>query len=145
MKIRFGFVSNSSSSSFCIVGTRDKKTIRQLMEVEGFPFDEVGNIDYEFNGSEKSVHAGFGIVELMKPSKVSKYSWDGERINKFEYVGSCYNNDLPEYAGWAAEDCLKTRTIQGAVKHFIETCKKKFNVDVPEKSVGFFYGESHSE
>lgn len=40
MKIRSGFVSNSSSSSFCCVGINDRKTIDELLWAVGIDPDE---------------------------------------------------------------------------------------------------------
>ena len=59
MKIRSDYVSNSSSSSFVIVGkTYDKKDVRKLIEDKG---DE--------------------LFKMMKESKFSKYCSDFEDIN----------------------------------------------------------------
>ncbi len=40
MKIRTGFVSNSSSSSFCIIGVDDQEWIDKLASAEGKDFEE---------------------------------------------------------------------------------------------------------
>ncbi len=45
MKIRLGFISNSSSSSFCLVGTSNKYVIDELAAKEGLNFGEDGNAE----------------------------------------------------------------------------------------------------
>lgn len=42
MKIRTGFVSNSSSSSFCVIGVTDETVVKKLYEAEGLKQDEWG-------------------------------------------------------------------------------------------------------
>lgn len=53
-KIRMGFVSNSSSSSFCIYGTNiDNDDFEKLATGMGFTWDEEDEFDwYEFSESE---------------------------------------------------------------------------------------------
>jgi hypothetical protein len=72
MKIRFGFVSNSSSSSFLIVGTDNKSLIEKLLEKERNSIEDdnsgVANGDLvSFIGSDDDYHlAGMEIEGLLR-------------------------------------------------------------------------------
>ena len=72
MKIRYGFVSNSSSSSFLIIGTSDDATIDRLLKAKGLVREDVNeNLsfgvydggDIEFLGSEEIYFAGESLSE----------------------------------------------------------------------------------
>ena len=64
MKIRYGFVSNSSSSSFCILGVKAAKHIEENLEVdwtEIYPDFEKSFIDYVNGISDYSENIFLGI------------------------------------------------------------------------------------
>jgi len=76
MKIRLGFVSNSSSSSFCLVGTSKKWIIDELAAKEGLNFGKDGNdvLSYGncsgnhviFVGSDGPEVVGIEILKLLE-------------------------------------------------------------------------------
>lgn len=49
MKVRNGFVSNSSSSSFCIIGVEDDTTIQELLRADGVDWEGSGYGTIESN------------------------------------------------------------------------------------------------
>jgi len=72
MKVRTGFVSNSSSSSFCILGTSDEKIIKQIDKAleEKYPDDEIMDLyddfGFEFhNETEDGDVLGLNIKEVF--------------------------------------------------------------------------------
>jgi hypothetical protein len=142
MKIRMGFVSNSSSSSFCILGIKGRSdAIYNLMVAEGFPVDEGGRF---LNSSQivdgRRIYDGYGFVSLVTPNGI----YGGEKICKLSYYGTIYNKEPPMVAGFDAEEYLKDKSITQAVQEFVKFCKG-LGVDIPEKWVGLYFGESGSE
>jgi len=112
MKIRTGLVSNSSSSSFMIVGV--KRNFDDLIEAlcPGI-WDDDSYLYYEGYGTWKS------------PSEVI----------------SIYGGDEPQYIGIdAAKAFVAGETFQGLRSLFIQEAKK-YGVDIPENKVDLHYGE----
>jgi len=69
MKVRNGFVSNSSSSSFVILGTSDDQVCKRLGEKLGFAFDDCDDcddIDYDdvYEIMDKFSGSLYGSVRL---------------------------------------------------------------------------------
>ena len=116
MKIRNGFVSNSSTSSFLIVGTGDDNLIRKLMNAMKIRDDEdlpEGFIQFE---------PSFGVHE-SKP-----FSIYGDEIS---YA----------YVGFDIEDDLKCgHTLHTLKRSFIREAKT-LGLEVTEKDLNLFYGE----
>ena len=117
MKIRTGFVSNSSSSSFCIIGTDEAKYIKQLMDAEGLSLA----CSYE-DDSEEGEYLSYGVAE-------------GKVVN---FHGSV----MVSYAGVEAEPVLQKMTIPEAAKAFKELVKTKLDVDIPLSEINLHYGEA---
>ncbi len=121
MKIRNGFVSNSSSSSFLIVGVDNFSDVRlsQLVERDGM---EEGFGSY--NNGKTLVFLG------------GAYEYD-EKYNPVNY--------RPYYVGVEAEQALKDgRTVAELKKDFLEKTAA-LGVTFSEKEVDLHYGEISSE
>jgi hypothetical protein len=98
MKIRYGFVSNSSSSSFLIVGTTDDRLIDKILSAKNLTREEVEQDlsfgfydggDIEFLGSETLCYAGVSIDEEemnLKPLIVIKQQFADKLKQKYRIV-----------------------------------------------------------
>jgi len=117
MKIRMGFVSNSSSSSFCIIGTENSDLIRKLAEAENKSFDYDGE-DWD---DDKYDYFGYGCNE-------------GEVID-------FYGDESPYYAGIDLKKFGEDISIKEMKKLFIKKVKKELGVDVEEEDVALLFGE----
>jgi hypothetical protein len=86
MKFRQGFVSNSSSTSFCIIGTDDTSIIQQLALAEGKDFECDKNLNFHYGvnsgkyinffGDDRPYYAGADakpILETMTLIEARKY------------------------------------------------------------------------
>jgi hypothetical protein len=129
MKIRTGFVSNSSSSSFLCIGTEDPKYVGMILKAENPKKKTDGDYSYyenEWGGSLSGKEVCF-----------YGYRGDPERENE----------------GWevAGLDETKTRkllefcSMPEARKAFCKLMKVKFNIDIPVKAIGLLAGEASSE
>ena len=114
MKIRNGFVSNSSSSSFCIIAVKDNYSINELGNAEGF---KIFSRELQDN-----VVISHGVLE----GKVLKF------FGSYSHVF---------YVGIDAEELLRTMSIPEACNKFSELVKKEFDIDLPENSINFYFGE----
>ncbi len=66
MKIRTGFVSNSSSSSFCLVGTNNKYVIDELAAKEGLDFEDgSAQLGYGSCGGNHVIFVGYDEPEVV--------------------------------------------------------------------------------
>ena len=99
MKTRMGFVSNSSSSSFCIIGSSTDRVINKLLKAHEIKLD---SDDYE-----ESV---CGVKD----------------VGDLQFIGaegSCY------HVGMDAEKLLETMTIPQACEYVRKAIKDKYEVD----------------
>jgi hypothetical protein len=115
MKIRQGFVSNSSSSSFCIIGVTGDiaKTLARKEHLSSL-YDEEGEWDY-----------GHGEY-WCKSDSILKYYGDGEEVY---------------YAGIDAEELLNSMTVPEIATEFTKVCKDALGINVNPEQVKLRYGE----
>ena len=115
MKIRKGFVSNSSSSSFLIVG------------ISGYTNPELMK---QFMEAEKKEVCSF------------KHGQDwGDLIN---FYGLGYGVKDPSgvrYAGISIEDLMENRTLPEIKKYFQEMVLNTYKIKIPDEVIKLFYGE----
>jgi hypothetical protein len=119
MKIRNGFVSNSSSSSFCIIGTTYDSEIGKLVHAEEKNY---GHYDKDGDWVDGTDYMGYGCDT-------------GEVI-------SFYGDSQVEYAGVDAEPLLEQYSLPQAREAFVKLCKEKLNVDIDPRWVDLHYGEA---
>ena len=119
MKIRNGFVSNSSSSSFCIIGVDYSSHVAALIKAEGLDFGHYNaKGDWEYGKD----CLGYGVCQ----GKIVEF----------------YGNSEPQYAGVDAKPFLEKRTLQGARKAFQTLVKKFLDVEIPLRDIDIHYGEA---
>jgi len=116
MKIRISFVSNSSSSSFCIIGIKNEDLLKQLAKAEGKDFS------WDEGYDEDKDQLDYGRNEAK--------------------VVIFYGYDQPEYAGIDIDGIDEDKSIKQIKKDFVEVVKKKLKVDIPISKVKIFYGEA---
>jgi hypothetical protein len=131
MKIRNGFVSNSSSSSFCIIGLDydGKDLILELMEKEGFVVvkNKEGHKELDLDNEKNCNYNGIWSLAVNKNTYLKYYGgWDEEGAN---------------YAGLDAEEVLKNQSITSAKLEFQKLIEDQFNIKIPLDLIDFYYGE----
>lgn len=120
MKVRNGFVSNSSSSSFCILGIDNSKLIKELFERD--VFDEGQYQEYH-----DEIYFGYGTC-------IGKY---------LEYYGEGLS--YPIAAGLDATETLSDMSINQAKEYFTAYVKENMGIDIDPKYVNLHYGEAGNE
>jgi len=111
MKTRLGFVSNSSSSSFLIMGVTNQNFIKDIASKLGLFYDGE-YIDY---------NDSYGVVE-------------GEFLNLY---GSCE----PSYIGIDISDKIKVTSFNDLKKEFQDNVKNNYNVEIPLEYIDMHFGE----
>jgi len=117
MKVRTGFVSNSSSSSFVCVGINDEELIKQIVAKENIK--EVG---------------GYGITEGNNFNHYGGEQFEVDEKNPLQ----------PRYTGIDIEKLLETKTLPELKKMF-QAKVKELGIDVPIEEIRLHYGEVSSE
>lgn len=117
MKTRTGFVSNSSSTAFCIIGVdRWAKWAGCLPEVI-----------WEMDGRS-----------LDKEEMWASFSYGYEKGKHFDF----YGYDTVDYVGVDAEKILEHRNINEAKQWFRGEVMRLYRIDIPTSIVKLHYGES---
>ena len=103
MKIRNGFVSNSSSSSFCIYGImKDRNELIELIKSKNLPFEEEESIEVEIDGLEviddmdcEEVWIGrkWNSIKDDETGKAFKTEVEN-KIKEFGLTGKCESHDI---------------------------------------------------
>jgi len=146
MKIRNGFVSNSSSSSFCIIGV-ERSWANRLAVAEGKNYEGEEPKIKVVPGCECNVNRANYCPECgspkcktveVEPAKEPDYLGHGADFGK---VVNFYGGDELQYAGVDAEPLLVDMSIKEAAVHFKALVKQELGVDIPIEKIGFYYGE----
>lgn len=128
MKIRTGFISNSSSSSFLILGTDFKDIITKLVE-----YDKI--MEY----SNDCITKHDGLIYIGENGKYFYSPTTGKRVSVCPGIEEGFIN--PNIVGIEVEKRLETKTIAELRQEFKENVKKKINIDLPDKIIKLHYGE----
>lgn len=120
MKIRMGFVTNSSSTSYLVVGVPDEDVIQKIREAvaaaDGKEFNHgVYEDRHEYDAMDKA-----GLVLLFHP---------------YDYE--------PFVVGYNAEKLLETMSVQQIREKFVADMKERFGIDVPPEKVYLDYGADY--
>ncbi len=128
MKIRNGFVSNSSSSNFMIVGLdeeykQENEEFKAILKAEELPpVDEDGNEDEEF-------YSSYGKFEV--DSKIG-----------FSYYG---HEDGIAYMGWDAVELFKQdKRLSQIKREIIRKVREVYRIKIPEEKLELLFGQVSS-
>ncbi len=148
MKIKQGFVSNSSSTSFCIIGTTRTFDIHRLAEAEGFLFPkmfhdtktvQVRGCDHQEGTTQFCPECGLPMwyTDSIEPSYTSlDYGYREGKVITF------YGDYDPYRAGVNAKELLAHFSLDKAKVHVQGIIKEKLDVDIAIENIDLYYGEA---
>lgn len=117
MKVRVGFVTNSSSTSYCIIGVEEDTIIDQIMK--------------SLNISPNEVDVCELVVEALSELDIA-YVPDCDSV-----YGVCAIGESPEWA-------LESMTLPQAREAIAKRLSQAFNIDVPTAKVDLLYGTAYN-
>jgi hypothetical protein len=144
MKIRTGFVSNSSSSSFLIVGVNNDE------EEGGLANQLFLKCVKQERGCEHAVTKNEFCAKCGKPTwrldDNASFGYGTYSAEGLTFVGRGFDGSYDVYyAGVNAEADLKNDVKVSDIKKKFMKIAKKLGVDVPECNVDLYHGEQSSE
>ena len=132
MKVRNGFVSNSSSSSFMIVGFRpnDENLASIIEQLNLYKQLDINKLELENNGEELSdfIYLSYGEEYINDKLSMIKSYEDGLLIG--------FNNCHQE---------LETKNVSMIREEFIKYIKDTFNIEIHPSTVGIYSGQCGNE
>ena len=145
MKIRNGFVSNSSSSSFCIIGVEGNWASKLLAaELHNGAPRTRPNHGSDCECSKCLAFRAWESGELPEDLDFGYGHYcPGDRKLLLEYYGN--GGESVTAAGFEAAGILEDSTLKDAKKAFKMAIKTKLDLDVPLAVIGLRYGRVSNE
>ncbi len=132
MKIRLGYVSNSSSSSFLTIGIDNASDLYKQILIQ------LGLRDHNNHGET--------IYDIVDKHLDQGDEFGSVKLNDNLHVYNAYSEDYPTIGLSDVIDRLeKGAKVSFLKKSFITELKHIFNIDVDEKDVHLVIGESSNE
>ena len=125
MKFRNGFVSNSSSSSFLIVGVEDENLVEKLKAAS---CGDMSERYVESDGSIRYETMEHGVIHAGLINFYGSY-----------ILEDCYLSGMP------IEDLLETMNLAEIRLRFQKCVKEKYNINIDMSEICLHYGEVSDE
>jgi len=129
MKIKLDFVTNSSSTSFMIIGVNDKDIINKIMEAENVRLEDDDDYDNGTYVNESTGKDGKTLLDMNHGIS------PGEHVSFYGFYHTVC------YAGVDAENLLEDKNLKEIRDDFKDMIKIELNVDIDVKDIDIHYGE----